>query len=71
MENDWEVLIAIVGLWIPITITLVNIAGKFGRLVNSVEQMQQQLVTEKAVLDDLVIRVTKLEVMIDGKIKES
>jgi len=67
MENDKEILIAVVGLWIPITITLVNIALKFGRLVNSVEQMQQKL----AVLDDVIIRLTKLEVIVDGQTKES
>jgi len=70
MEHEWEILIAIVGLWIPVTLTLVNIAGKFGRLVNSVEQMQLQLGNEKVVLDDLVIRVTKMEVL-NEKIQES
>lgn len=70
MEHEWEFLIAIVGLWIPVTLTLVNIAGKFGRLVNSVEQMQLQLSSEKAVLDDLVIRVTKIEVLSE-KIEKS
>jgi hypothetical protein len=70
MDNEWNIIIAIIGLWIPVTLALVNIAHKFGVLVNSVEQMKTQVLADSGTLSDIVIRVTKLEVQLDGKAKE-
>ena len=52
------------------TLALVNIAHKFGVMVNSVEQMKTQVTMDSGTLCDLLIRVTKLEVRIDGKTQE-
>jgi hypothetical protein len=70
MSNEWTIILAIIGLWIPVTLALVNIAHKFGVMVNSVEQMKTQVTMDSGTLCDLLIRVTKLEVRIDGKTQE-
>ena len=69
MENmeQFDLLLAIIGLWIPITLALVNIALKFGKLVTTVEQLRDQQTRETSVLEDLVIRVTKLEVLLHAR----
>jgi len=64
--EQFDLLLAIIGLWIPITLTLVNIALKFGKLVTTVEQIRHQQTKEATVLEDLVIRVTKIEVTLNA-----
>mgnify|MGYP003152826258 CR=1 FL=1 len=63
MLNEWNLIIAMVGLWIPITLTLVNIALKFGKLVESVDQMKEQIISDSLMLKDLSTRVVRLEVL--------
>ena len=62
-----DLLLAFIGLWVPITFALINIALKFGTLVTTVEQMRDQQSHEASILDDLVIRVTKLEVLLHAR----
>lgn len=65
MNNEWSIILAIIGLWIPVTLALVNIAHKFGIMVNSVDQMKRQFELDSGTLTNLVIRVTKIEVKLD------
>ena len=62
--NNLQLAIAMVRLWFPITLALVNIAWKFGRLINAFDQMQTQIIEDSKTLDDIVVRVTKLEVLV-------
>lgn len=68
MMEQFDLLLAIIGLWIPITMSLINIALKFGKLVTTVEQMRDQQKHEATILDDLVIRLTKVEVILNGQV---
>lgn len=70
MSNEWNIILAIIGLWIPVTLAIVNIAHKFGIMVNSVDQMKTQVAMDSGTLCDLLIRVTKLEVRVDGQAQE-
>ncbi len=68
--TEWELSVALAALWLPVTASIIGMALKFGSLTNSVQQMKEQMAQDSETLNDIVIRVTKIEVLVDGQIKK-
>ena len=69
--TEWELSMGLAALWVPVTGSIIGMALKFGGLTHSVQQMKEQMAQDSETLNDIVIRVTKIEVLVDGQIKKS